>query len=310
MKLKKYSNKKNNDCVIKVPFHRPDIDGDADIVEEILRINGYNEIIPTSVLKDKSETSIPISSKQEIFYKSRRLIASRDYYEFVTWSFMSSKFAKYFNQYNHLLELDNSISSDLNVMRPSILPNLIESIRKNQSRYLDNSGIFEVGPQYENCKSNGQHMMASGIKFGYKFKENWIDEKRPIDVYDIKSDVYFFLSSLDLPVNNIELEEKSPSWYHPGKSCTIRLGKTVIGYFGEINPVVLNLYEIKSNVCGFEIILDNINKFYSKKTSIKKFFINNPYQIIERDFAFIVDKKIKSSEIINIIKKTYKEINN
>ena len=295
-------------CVISVPYHRPDIKGEADIVEEILRIYGYDKIKPLSVQKEKNDTSNPLSSNQEIYYKSRRLISSRDYFEVVTWSFMSNKFAKYFDQYENILKLDNPISSDLDVMRPSILPNLIQSIIKNQSRNYKSAGIFEVGPQYENCSIEGQHLMASGIKYGEKYKENWIDEKRKVDVFDIKSDIYFFLSSLNFPINSLQLENNAPKWYHPGKSCTIKLGKTPLGFFGEISPIIKNLYDIKTNVCGFEIMLDNLSNFYSKKMFKPLEFINNPYQIVERDFAFIVDKKIKSNEIVDTIKKTVKDI--
>ena len=130
-------------------------------------------------------TSSATSLNQLSTYRSKRLIASRGYFEVVTWSFMSSKFAKYFNQYNNILKIDNPINADLDVMRPSIIPNLLESIPKNQARLFQSAGIFEVGPQYENFTHKGQHIMASGIKYGSAYSNYWNEEKRFIDVFDI-----------------------------------------------------------------------------------------------------------------------------
>ena len=133
------------------------------------------------------------------------------------------------------------------------------------------------------------------------------DKERPIDVFDIKEDVYFLFSSLGIPVSNLELDYRTPNWYHPGKSSSLRLGKKIIGFFGEINPIILNVYEIKTHVCGFEIFLDQLGQFQTKNFLTKKAFYNNPYQAVERDFAFIIDKNIKSSQITDVIKKTEKD---
>tara|TARA_Y100000590_G_scaffold467198_1_gene645345 strand:+ start:2337 stop:4742 length:2406 start_codon:yes stop_codon:yes gene_type:complete len=297
-----------NKSIVVVPSYRPDIDGEADLVEEVLRIFGYDKIQPKSVKKETSDLFPSINSKQFTFYKFKRLIASRGYFEVVTWSFMSSKLSNYFNNNSDVLKIDNPISNDLDIMRPSIIPNLLESINKNQARFFNDAGIFEVGPQYQNYTIEGQKMVATGIKYGNINGNNWIDEKRSVDVFDIKSDIYFFLSSLGISTENLQLEDQAPDWYHPGKSCSIKLGKINIGYLGEINPIILNLLEIKSNVCAFEVFVENLGQFLSNRTSIKKPFDNNPYQIVERDFAFILDKKVRSNLIIESIKRTNKEL--
>ena len=299
---------KNNKTKIKVPSFRPDIEGEADLVEEVLRIFGYDKIEEKSVLKRSEDSLKPLKANQLIFYKSKRIIASRGYFEVVTWSFMSSKFVKYFNQYENILKLDNPISSDLDVMRPSIIPNLLESVTKNQARLFHNAGTFEIGPQYENYGDKGQHMMASGIKYGSFNSSNWNDEDRDVDVFDIKADIFSFFSSLDIPFDNLKIDYKAPNWYHPGKSATLRLGNNILGFFGEINPITLNIYEIKTNVCAFEIFLEDLWKFQSKKSSSKVLYDNNPYQSVERDFSFIINKNIKSSDITDIIRKTEKEL--
>jgi len=304
----KLSKNKGNQCIIKVPSFRPDVDGEADIVEEILRIFGYEKIEPISVIKEKTDISKTLSLNQSSFYKSKRLMASRGYMEVVTWSFMSSKFVNYFNQYNNVIKLDNPISTDLDIMRPSIIPNLLESVNKNQSRFFHTAGLFEVGPQYENLRPEGQHTVAVGIKYGNINNSNWNDEERSVDVFDIKADMYFLLSQLGVRTDSLQLDYNAPGWYHPGKSATLRLGKKTLGYFGEINPVVLNIYDITSSVCGFEILLNQLQQFQTMKHLSKKSYHDNPYQAVERDFAFIVDKNIKSSQITDIVKKTEKEL--
>ncbi len=299
----KVVNEKGDKCLIKIPSYRLDVIGEADIVEEILRVVGYNKIEPISVLKKQEDESKAINSDQFANYKSKRIIASRGYSEVITWSFMSSKIAHYFNYYNNIVKIDNPISSDLDVMRPSIIPNLLDSVTKNQSKLFHNAGIFEVGPQYKNIDLEGQHMMATGIKYGNINQSNWNNEERAVDVFDIKSDLNYFLTSLGILIDNLQLEYQAPNWYHPGKSATLKLGKSVIGFFGEINPIALNLFKIKNTVCGFEIFLDVLGKFKSKKDNIKS-FDNNPFQAVERDFAFIIDKSIKGEKIINCIKNT------
>tara|TARA_Y100000590_G_scaffold22603_1_gene26052 strand:+ start:1459 stop:3861 length:2403 start_codon:yes stop_codon:yes gene_type:complete len=299
----KVVNEKGDKCLIKIPSYRLDVIGEADIVEEILRVVGYNKIEPISVLKKQEDESRAINSDQFANYKSKRIIASRGYSEVITWSFMSSKIANYFNYYNNIVKIDNPISSDLDVMRPSIIPNLLDSVTKNQSKLFHNAGIFEVGPQYKNVDLEGQHMMVTGIKYGNINQSNWNNEERVVDVFDIKADLNYFLTSLGILIDNLQLEYQAPNWYHPGKSATLKLGKSVVGFFGEINPIALNLFKIKNTVCGFEIFLDLLGKFKSKKDNIKS-FDNNPFQAVERDFAFIIDKSIKGEKIINCIKNT------
>ncbi len=299
---------KNNKTKIKVPSYRPDIEGEADLVEEVLRIFGYDKIVEKSVIKRPEDFLKPLKANQLVFYKSKRIIASRGYFEVVTWSFMSSKFAEYFNQYENILKLDNPISSDLDVMRPSIIPNLLESITKNQARLFHNAGMFEIGPQYENYIDKGQHMVASGIKYGSFNSSNWNDDDRAVDTFDIKADIFSFFSSLDIPIDNLKIDYEAPNWYHPGKSATLRLGNNILGFFGEINPITLNIYEIKTNVCAFEIFLEDLWKFQSKKSFSKILYDNNPYQSVERDFSFIINKNIKSSDITDIIRRTEKEL--
>ena len=275
----------------------------ADIVEEIVRIYGYDKIKPQSVIKDPRIKKEILNGKLKSFYKSKRIIASRGYLEAVTWSFVSSEQASLGNKKENVI-IKNPISSDLDTMRSSIFPNLLSSINININRLYNNGKLFEVGPQYSGSKEEDQQMVASGIQYGPVHTETWGDEKRMSDVFDVKSDVYFVLDQLNVPVDKLLYEESDNNFFHPGKSAQLRIGKNILAQFGEIHPFILQKFEINTNVSGFEIFLDQVSQFQSKIISTKKAYDNNALQAIERDFAFLFPKNIKAGEIINkIIKK-------
>ena len=292
---------------VVVPSFRPDIDGQADIVEEIIRIYGYHKIQPISVQNDLTIKKEILNDKLKSFYRSKRLIASRGYYETVTWSFMSSNIASYFNK-GTLTQIKNPISSDLDVMRPTIIPNLLLTINKNIGRMYYSGKIFEVGQQFRGPDENEQEMVATGIQYGSPNSLLWNQESRNSDVFDIKSDVYFVLDQLHVPIDNLLHEKVLESWYHPGKSSLLRIGKSIIANYGEIHPFILQKYEIENTVLGFEIFLDQIAQFNSRKSSTKNAYDANPLQAIERDFAFLFSKNIKGADIIQAVKKIDKRL--
>jgi len=293
---------KNEFIIIEAPHFRPDINGTADIVEEIVRIYGYDKIKPLSVTKDPKIKKEILNGKLKSFYKSIRIIASRGYLEAVTWSFVSSEQANLRNKKDNVI-IKNPISSDLDTMRSSIFPNLLSSINANINRLYNNGKLFEVGPQYSGPKEEDQQMVASGIQYGPVHMQTWGEEKRKSDVFDVKSDVYFVLDQLNVPVDKIFYEESDNNFFHPGKSAQLRIGKNILAQFGEIHPFVLQKFEINTNVNGFEIFLDQISQFQLQIKSTKKAYDNNSLQAIERDFAFLFPKNIKAGEIINKIKK-------
>ena len=165
---------------------------EEEVIEEIIRVYGYDKIPSKSIYTSNEKKIDNRCQIRELNIK--RSLVQRGLTETISWSFMSNEHAKVFG-INDSLEIENPISNDLDVMRPSIIPNLLDSIQKNQGRLLNNAGIFEVGPQYENFKVEGQHNMASGIKYGTAYSGNWNEEKRFIDVFDIKSDIFNLLFS-------------------------------------------------------------------------------------------------------------------
>ncbi len=298
---------KNEVITIEVPHFRSDIDDAADIVEEIVRIYGYDKIKPQSVIKEPRIKKEILNGKLKSFYKSKRIIASRGYLETITWSFVSSEHASLGNKKENVI-IKNPISSGLNTMRSSIFPNLLSSINININRLYNSGKLFEVGPQYSGSKEENQQMVASGIQYGTVHTETWGDEKRISDVFDVKIDVYFVLDQLNVPINNILYDESDNNFFHPGKSARLRIGKSILARFGEIHPFILQKFEINTNVSGFEILLDQVSKFQLKMSSTKKAYDNNALQAIERDFAFLFPKNIKAGEIINKIIKIDKKL--
>ena len=298
---------KGSNIEITIPSFRPDIEGFADIVEEITRIYGFEKIEPISISKNKNQNEEILNSSLKSFYKSKRLIANRGYLETVTYSFMNGDEADFISN-NSSIKIKNPISADLSTMRPSTFPNLLSVINTNVSRLYTSGKLFEVGPNFYGINDEEQKMVATGIQYGSFNSLSWINEKRFADLYDVKSDVLYVLDQLNVPVGNLQHETFHSKIYHPGKSAQFRLGKNIVANFGEISPLILKRFEIKTRVCGFEIFIDELNQFQIKKTSTKKAYDNNSFQLVERDFAFLFPKNIKAIDIINKIKKIDKQI--
>ena len=290
---------------VMVPTFRPDIDGEYDLVEEIIRIYGF-ENIPVQEISQISSQKEILNSGLKSFYRAKRLIANKGYLETVTWSFMDEKIANYISK--DTIKIENPISSDLGVMRPSAYPNLLQAINANKARMYFRGKIFEVGPNFDNLIENKQINVATAIGYGLVNEENWSSTKRNINVYDIKGDLFSILIALNIPIDNLNYEEIQNNIYHPGKSSSLRLGKNLIANYGELHPILLNNLEIKIKVFGFEIFLDNLSQFQIKKTSTKSFFDNNLFQMVERDFSFLFPKFAKVNDITNKIKQINKKI--
>ncbi len=298
---------KNNFFDIIVPSFRPDIEGEADIVEEILRIYGFDKI-PITDISDKDNKRDILSPELKSFYKIKRLIAAQGYIEAVTWSFMDEKAAKLIS--NNVIEIKNPISSDLNVMRPSNIPNLLNVVNLNKAKIINSGKIFEVGPIFDETFEDKQLNVATAIGYGNISGGNWNSTKRDFNVFGIKSDLMQILKNLNVPVDNLLYENIDNKVYHPGKSSSLRIGKNILANFGELNPILLKSFDIQHSVVAFEIFTNTLSQFLVKKTSTISAYENNPYQMVERDFAFLFPNSVKANDIINKIKKIDKKIIN
>lgn len=292
---------------ILVPSWRPDVEGTADIVEEILRVHGY-EHIPTLELPRADDTISPaVTAEQSRVYRARRTLATRGMKEVVSWSFMSSDLAKSFGFKDKGLTLANPISSDLDVMRPSILPNLLQAVARNNSRGFGDIAFFEVGPVFETASPQGQHYQLTSARSGQFIERNTHKGERATDVFDAKADLLAALESMGAPTANLQVTTDAPSWYHPGRSGVLKLGKNVLGVFGEIHPAILKLLDIKSPTVAFELYADALPPIKRKGKNRSK-LVASDYQHSVRDFAVLVDADVKAETILRAAKSADKKL--
>ncbi len=290
-----------------IPSWRQDIHGEADISEEVIRIKGY-ENIPTSNIRLKSKINKNILNyAQKKLMKARHFIASIEYDELVTFSFTDSKNCEVFGDINKL-KIVNPISEDLDILRPNLLPNLLQAIKKNKNRNFDSFSIFEIGSQYRSTSPEDQLNVACGIKSGIKTEKSWKNIQTEFDIYDVKQDLTSLIDYLMPGNKKISVSNDCPSWYHPGRSGSIKINNSVIaGYFGELHPRVASQFKIKNKINIFELYLDELPNT-EKKTTNKPVLNLSDFQIVTRDFAFVIDKKVKSEEIVTSAFKVDKEL--
>ena len=286
--------KKNKKLLIlKVPSWRPDIEGEIDIIEELVRIHGYDKI---KILEpEKSRKKPTLNSKQKLFHFLQRSMASKGFLEAITWSFTDSKEVK----------IVNPISSDLNVLRNSIFSNLIIYLNKNLDRGFKDISLFEIGPIFLGSQPGQQETVVCGLRAGKISRLNWIENDRLVDVFDVKQDVIKSLVEAGFNQNKLFIDDKAPSYYHPGKAGRIFLNKDkekVVAYFGEIHPNILKKIDIKTeSLAGFEIFLDNIKQTKKSLNDQKTQYKYSDFQKSERDFAFVLNKDFQVQKLIEII---------
>ncbi|OPZ78362.1 MAG: Phenylalanine--tRNA ligase beta subunit [Alphaproteobacteria bacterium ADurb.Bin438] len=290
----------NNGSKVKVPTSRPDVEGAHDLVEEVLRIYGYDKL-PINEVKKVSKCVLTQRQRREIGL--RRALANLGLNQTITWSFFDSKMAKVIGQKG--IKLANPISSELDEMRSSLIPNLINVVKKNIANGYKDLAFFEIGPVFYGSKPNQQSLVATTIRVGDMVSRNWDKTDRKVDVFDVKSDAYYGLAAIDGPVTSMQTLCEAPSYYHPARSGAFKLGKNVIAYFGELHPMVLKEYGIKERVYVSEIMFENVPEPKNKKN---KSFVKYDFQSLTRDFAFVVDEKLESEKVANTIKNVDKKL--
>ena len=302
--------KKNNDLNLTTPSWRPDILQPIDIVEEIVRIKGYDQI--KTELPEKVRKKPTLNKRQKLSHFLKRSVASKGYYETVTWSFTDSKINQLFKEDKNEVEIINPISSDLNVLRSSIFSNLMIYLKKNLDRGFKDISLFEIGPIFNGNKPGQQKTTLAGLRSGKVSRHNWIEKERLVDVFDAKRDAIQSLIEAGFDQNKLYINDKAPSYYHPGKSGSIYLNKNEnnpVVYFGEIHPNILKKIDIKTEalVC-IEIYLDNIKEMSKKLKDQKNQYQYSDFQKSERDFAFVIDKNFKVQDLVNIISEVDKNL--
>ena len=291
---------------VEVPTWRPDINLDEDLIEELIRIKGFNNI--KLIEPEKKRTQETLNFKQKLFHLSQRALASKGYFEAVTWSFTDSKIDKQFSKGEKEILILNPISSELDVLRRSIFSNLSIYLKKNQDRGHQDISIFEIGPTFFGKNPGEQQVVVGGLKSGKENRRSWLDKERSVDIFDIKSDVVKTLTEFGIDQKDLFVSDNTKNCYHPGRSGSVNLKSEKgphLAYFGEVHPAIIKNIDFKDpNIFGFEIFLKNIPEPNKKLRQSKKSFQASDFQKSERDFAFVIDKIFK----IGVLEKIIKEI--
>jgi phenylalanyl-tRNA synthetase beta chain len=285
-----------DNLAVEPPSWRGDIVGEADLVEEILRVKGYDEIPAVPLDRDTalSRPSLtPVERRAELV---RRTLAARGLVEAVTFSFISAREAELFGGAKPGLRLANPISADLDAMRPSLLPGLVSAARRNADRGSPDVALFELGPLYRDDTPEGQALVAAGLRAGRTGQRHWREAPREIDLYDVKTDALAALAAMGAPVENVQASADPPAWYHPGRAGTLRLGPKVLGAFGELHPAVLEALDARPPIAGFEIFLDAVPEPRAARAKPPPRL--SVFQPIERDFAFVVDRELPAETLL------------
>lgn len=287
---------------VVIPTWRPDIDGKADLVEEVMRIYGVNRIDPQPLprrahIGERILTTLQIRTRM-----ARRALAARGMKEAVNWSFIPGDLAELFGGGGKTLRLANPIAANMSDMRPSLLPGLLVSAQRNADRGHGDLALFEVSDVYQDDTCTGQHRMAAGVRRGNARLEgsgrHWAASAEPVGVFDAKADALAALEACGAPVDGAQIEAGGPHWYHPGRCGTIKLGpKVVLGTFGEFHPKVLDAMGVSGPVCGFEVGIDAIPEPKRKATRTKTPLEVSHFQALKRDFAFVVDEDVAAIDI-------------
>ena len=289
---------------VEVPSWRPDVSLDEDLIEELIRIKGFNNI--KLIEPEKKRTKDTLNFKQKLFHLSQRSLASKGYMEIVTWSFSDSKIDKQFSKGEKEIPIYNPISTDLDVLRRSIFSNLSVYLKKNQDRGYEDLSLFEIGPTFFGKNPGEQQIVVGGLKSGKVNRKSWLDKERNVDIFDIKSDTIRTLVELGIDEKNLFVSDNTKHSYHPGRSGSVTLKSEKgphLAYFGEIHPAITKNLDFKDkNIFGFEIFLKNIPEPNKKLRQTKKSFQASDYQKSERDFAFVIDKIFKIGALEKIIR--------
>jgi len=288
---------------VAMPSWRPDVHGRADIVEEIVRIVGVDQVQPTPFPRGENARKPVLTTIQQRTRKAKRALAARGLVEAVTWSFVSKREAELFGGGQGELALANPIAAELSDMRPSLLPGLIMAAQRNADRGIGDVALFEVGQTFKGDKPEDQFTAATGLRRALAKPDgagrNWSRAVTPVDVFDAKADAWAVLAAAGAPMAALQIVAGGPAWLHPGRSGTIQMGpKNVIGWFGELHPRTLAALEAEGPLVAFEVLLETIPEPKAKATRAKPMLELSAFQPVERDFAFIVDRKVRAGDIV------------
>jgi len=294
------------DLAVEPPSWRSDIVGEADLVEEVLRVKSYDRIPAVPLERDGALSSPALGPPQRRAELVRRTLATRGLTEAVTFSFIAAHECELFGGVKPELRLVNPISADLDTMRPSLLPGLVAAVRRNGDRGFPDAALFELGPIYRDDTPVGQILVAGGVRSGQRAPKHWRSPAREADLYDVKADALAALATMGAPADNLQVTADPPAWYHPGRAGTIRLGPNILGAFGELHPAVLEALEARPPIVGFEVLLGAVPE--PRSVRAKPPLKLSVFQPIERDFAFVVDQELPAERLLRAARRVHREL--
>ncbi len=294
----------NSDWIVaKAPSWRPDIHGKADLVEEILRIAGLDKLVAQPLERDPGVPRPVLTLLQKRTRLAKRTLAGCGLLEAVTWSFVSEAQAKAFGGGAPELALANPIAAELSTMRPSLLPGLIAAAGRNGARGFPDAALFEVGQIFLGDGEDDQRIAAAGLRRGTARPagtgRHWSQKAAPVGVFDSKADATTLLASLGVPGGSVQVAAGGPSYLHPGRALTLRMGpKTVVGFCGELHPDILRAMDVSGPIACFEIIVDVLPGPKARPTKARPKLVLSDLMPVERDFAFLVDRTVPAADLV------------
>ena len=287
---------------VTVPSWRPDVEGKADLVEEVVRIAGVDRIPFAPFDRGDAPRKPVLTSIQRRTRKAKRALAARGLVEAVTWSFVAKPHAELFGGGQSELALANPIAADLSDMRPSLIPGLALAAQKNADRGFNDVALFEVGQIFRGDRPEDQFTAASGVRrrlARLAGGRNWSTGAAEVDTFDAKADALAVLAAAGAPPQALQIVPGGASWLHPGRSGTLQIGpQNVLGWFGELHPKILQALGAEGPLVAFEVVLERIPEAKAKPTRAKPPLELSAFQPVERDFAFVVARTTKAGDVV------------
>ena len=293
---------------VQAPTWRRDIEGKADLVEEVARIAGYGALPATPLPETARPTGGVLSPRQVRMRTGRRALAALGYEEAITWSFTGRDIATLFGGGGDELVLANPISADLGCMRPSILPTLIQAADRNAKRGFADVALFEIGPVFAGDRPRDQRTAITAV-LAPRPPRRW-DGAKPDDLFALKGDLMAMLDEIGAPTGSLQVAQGQASgWWHPGRSARLQLGpKAVLAEFGQLHPGVLKAMDVEGPMFGFEIWLEAIPEPKRKAIKTRPELVLSPFMPLTRDFAFVVDAKVAAADLVRAVQSADKAL--
>jgi phenylalanyl-tRNA synthetase beta chain len=280
------------------PSWRPDILGEADLVEEVARIASLTKLVGKPL--ERAQTGVPkaILTPAQVREKAaRRMLAGLGYNECVTYSFIDGASAALFGGGSDAVKIENPISTEMTHLRPDLLPGLLQAAARNQARGFADLALFEVGAAFQGGEPGEQHVQATGLLVGASAPRDPFGSRRPVDLYEAKADAEAVLAAIGAPAK-VQISRKVAQWWHPGRSGVIGLGPNILATFGELHPKVLRDMGVKGPAVAFTVLVSNV-PMPKVKTPTRPALAISDLQAVERDFAFVVDAKVEALTVVN-----------